>query len=94
MHSRRNAFLLTVLTALAGTLFQLGGCDLGELGKYIANINPCGTILNCNPVEYQFIKSDYSGPGADPNIDPTCTFPPYCPAAGDPFVPAIPGVNA
>jgi hypothetical protein len=66
------------------TLTQLGGCSLGSIGQYVANINPCGTILACDPVTYEFVRSGYRGPGADPDADPACTYPPYC--ADDPFV--------
>jgi hypothetical protein len=82
----RNRKLLrfTSLISIAGgaTLAQLGGC--GTLGRYIANINPCGTILACDPVTFEFIRSGYEGPGADPDVDPACTYPPFC--ANDPFV--------
>ncbi len=59
-----------------------------SVAHYLGGINPCGTLLNCDPVTYNFIKSDYQGPGANPNIDLACTYPPYC--AGDPFVQTIP----
>ncbi|MBK9118964.1 MAG: hypothetical protein IPM18_05075 [Phycisphaerales bacterium] len=68
------------LAALLGTCFQ-GGC--GVL-RYVNNFNPCGTILNCDPVAYRFITSGYQGPGVNIDIDPACTFPPFC--DGDPFV--------
>ncbi len=67
-----------------GTLFQLGSCSVGSALGYISGLNPCGSILACDPVTYRFLTSGYRGPGADPTIDPTCTYPPYC--AGDPFV--------
>jgi hypothetical protein len=68
---------------------QFGGCGLADLGQYIANLNPCGTILACDPVYYNFVRSGYSGPGANPDIDPACTYPPYC--ANDPFVATVTG---
>lgn len=74
----------TALVAALGTCFQCGGCSLCGIGQYIANFNPCGTILDCDPVTYEFIRSGYQGPGANPDIDPACTYPPYC--ANDPFV--------
>ena len=78
--------LLRVLSvaAIFGTCYQIGGCTLGGLGHYVANINPCGSILDCDPVQYRFITSGYDGPGADPDIDPACTYPPFC--DNDPFV--------
>jgi hypothetical protein len=76
----RTAIFVAFVAAVAGAC--MGGC--GDIGPYLANINPCGTILNCDPVAYNFVTSGYKGPGADPSIDPACTYPPYC--TGDPFV--------
>ncbi len=87
MQRRCNALVLATLTMVVGTCFQLGGCGLADLGQYIANLNPCGTILACDPVYYTFVRSGYSGPGANPDIDPACTYPPYC--ANDPFVTTV-----
>lgn len=70
--------------SVAGLCFQAGGCGVGTAARFLSNLNPCGTILNCDPVLYQFISSGYRGPGADPAIDPACTFPPFCDE--DPFV--------
>lgn len=72
------------LIACVGTCFQLGGCGVGDALSYVAKINPCLTILACDPVTYEFVRSGYRGPGADPKVDPACTYPPYC--ANDPFV--------
>ena len=73
---------LRILLALAmgGTLVQL---DLGCLGTIAKNVNPCGTILNCDPVEYDLLFADYP----DWDTDPTCTIPGFC---GGPF-PGTPG---
>lgn len=81
MRTRRFLRVLT-LAALAGMSVQLSACY--GFPQYVANFNPCGTILNCDPVEYRFLTSGYEGPGADPDIDPACTYPPFC--EGDPFV--------
>ncbi len=70
--------------ATSGALFQIGGCSLSGAQNFLSELNPCGTILLCDPVEFRFLTSGYRGPGADPDIDPACTFPPFC--AGDPFV--------
>jgi len=78
---------LGILAALAaGQLLALTSCipSWGDVGAFIRDFNPCGTILNCDPVAYRFLTSGYEGPGVDPDIDPACTYPPYC--AGDPFV--------
>jgi hypothetical protein len=82
MRNHHRSLLTLGWLIAAGTCFQLGGCS--SLGSYIAKLNPCGTILNCDPVEYRFISSNYQGPGADPKVDPACTYPPFC--ADDPFV--------
>ncbi|HPM24851.1 MAG TPA: hypothetical protein PLP66_13160 [Phycisphaerae bacterium] len=85
MRHRHTRVLSWLVAAVAvGTCYGFGGCSLSDVGHYVANINPCLTILACDPVEYRFITSGYKGPGADPDIDPACTFPPYC--DGDPFV--------
>ncbi len=86
----RRLFALSSLVVLTGTFFA--GC--ADIGALISNFNPCGTILNCDPREYTFIRSGYRGPGVDPAVDPSCTYPPFCPAASDPFVPPITGINA
>jgi hypothetical protein len=62
------------------------GCDLlGTAAGAISSINPCGTILNCDPAEYLFLTSGYEGPGVDPGIDPFCVYPPFCDATSDPI---------
>ena len=38
------------------------------------NYNPCGTILNCDPVEYDLMMNDWP----DWSLDPTCTIPGQC----------------
>lgn len=77
---RKTLYRTFPIALLVGTTFQ-GGC--GVL-RYVNQFNPCGTILNCDPVAYRFITSGYEGPGVNPEIDPACTFPPFC--ANDPFV--------
>ncbi len=77
--------LLTLGLCAAGTLCQFGGCGFPELTSFLTSINPCGTILDCDPAQYTFATSGYSGPGVDLNVDMTCTFPPYC---GTALVPA------
>ncbi len=77
-----------LLLSLAGaSLFQFGGCGLGDAIQFVTGYNPCGTILACDPVTYEFIRSGYDGPGADPEVDPSCTYPPFC--DNDPFVRTI-----
>jgi len=81
VNRRRNA-IVTLAAIAAGSYIPVVGC--GDLGTYLGRLNPCGTILVCDPVQYRFISSGYDGPGADPQVDPACTYPPFC--AGDPFV--------
>lgn len=84
--AERRALRLFALTLAAGTCLQFGGC-LRSVSSYARNFNPCGTFLACDPVEYEFLTSGYQGPGVNPDIDPTCTYPPYC--EDDPFVATI-----
>lgn len=83
---RRGWLRLTKSAALAATggiALQLGGCFDSAVG-FARNFNPCATILNCDPGDYEFLTSGYSGPGADPDVDLACTFPPFC---DEPIVP-------
>jgi hypothetical protein len=56
-------------SSLAGTTFQ-AGC----LGTIARNFNPCGTVLDCDPVEWDFMFHAFP----DWDIDPTCTIPGLC----------------
>lgn len=85
MQQMRKILLTAAVTLAAGTCFQFGGCNLGAIGSAVANINPCGTILNCDPALYEFTNSGYQGPGVDPALDPFCTFPPFCGTPQDPI---------
>ena len=85
MRSRSNAILRFVfVVGLAGTCAAIGPCDVVS---YVSNVNPCGTILNCDPLEYEFVKADYQGPGVDVELDPFCTWPPFCDPDVDPLAP-------
>lgn len=79
-HPLRKGWKRALAACLTGGVcFQFGGCSLlGTLGNFIGGFNPCGVILNCDPIEYNFLTSGYRGPGVDPDIDPSCTYPPYC----------------
>lgn len=70
--------------ASGGMMFQFG---CGAAGTFLRNFNPCVAVLNCDPVAFEFATSGYRGPGVDINVDPACTFPPFCP--DDPFVGTI-----
>lgn len=78
----RNRLRWFCLLAGVGTTFQFGAC--GTAANYVRNLNPCIIILACDPAAFNFLTSGYQGPGVNPDIDPACTFPPFC--ANDPFV--------
>ena len=80
-HRRAKALTMLLATASAGTVYHNAGC---QAAQFLSNVNPCGSILFCDPATYRFLTSGYEGPGVDVNIDPACTFPPFC--ANDPFV--------
>jgi len=70
-NGRVVALCMTIAaTSLAGSLF-----DIGCVGKVANNFNPCGTILNCDPAEYDLIMMDTV---PDWDLDPTCTIPGMC----------------
>lgn len=80
--NRRAQRIAAMATILSGTAFQFGGC--GNAVGFLRDFNPCGSVLACDPVTFRFLTSGYQGPGVDVEVDPSCTFPPFCP--GDPFV--------
>ncbi len=67
---RRFVGGLVAALLCGGTLLQVE-C----IGKVVRNVNPCGTILNCDPKEYDFMWQDKF---PDWDIDPTCTIPSMC----------------
>lgn len=74
-----SRFLRRVLQAMlvltAGTLMQVGSLSCtGMAEKVVNNVNPCGTIFNCDPVEYDLLTTDFP----DWELDPTCTIPGQC----------------
>ena len=79
---KSSAVSIIASLSLGGAVFQVGGC--GNVFGFLRNYNPCGVVLQCDPVTFRFLTSGYEGPGVDPEIDPACTFPPFC--ANDPFV--------
>lgn len=93
MHRIRKSFVTFATTlAAGGACFQLGGCDLlGTAAAAVSSINPCGTLLNCDPAEYDFLMSGIDGPGARPDLDPFCTYPPFCTADVDPIYGGLSG---
>jgi len=72
MRCRRNwpvALTLILSSFLTGSL-----AGLGCIEKVANNYNPCGTILNCDPAEYDLMMNDFP----DWSLDPTCTIPGRC----------------
>jgi len=79
MRPLRTRFLGLVMSLVAGgTCLQVGGCSLEGLTNFVTSLNPCGTILNCNPQTFAFFMNDFSEPGVQPSVDPFCTWPPLC----------------
>lgn len=64
---RRLAIQATLAASVCGTTFQIAGC-LSQVGQ---NFNPCGTVLNCDPTEWDAMFLDVP----DFNYNPTCTIP-------------------
>lgn len=93
MHRFRRTYLTLVTTlAVGGSCLQLAGCDaLGTAISAISGINPCGTILTCDPAEYEFLTSGIDGPGVRPELDPFCVYPPFCDAGVDPIFGGLTG---
>lgn len=81
--------LLSASVATGGACFQFG-C-VGGVGSVLNSFNPCGTIFNCDARLYQFVTSGIDGPGVRPEIDPFCTFPPFCDATQDPIFGGLAG---
>lgn len=73
---------LSAAGAVGGMLLA-NGCGVTNL---LSSINPCGTILNCDPDTFSYLTSGYEGPGVDTSVDIFCVFPPYC--DDQPIVPA------
>lgn len=76
MNKTLRMLRVAAVVATAGMCFQLGSCVTGGL-RYAASYNPCGSILNCDPAQYEYL-TEYDGPGIDIDYDPTCTWPPFC----------------
>lgn len=85
MTRKHRSVKLMIATLSTGMLFQVGGC-LSTVGSAVLDFNPCTTVLNCDPLTFEFVTSGYEGPGVDFDVDPACTFPPFC-TTNDPFVP-------
>ena len=89
---RRSLVALATTLAVGGACLQVAGCDaVGLAAGAITNLNPCGTILACDPQEYLFVTSGIDGPGVRPDIDPFCVYPPFCDAGQDPLFGGLAG---
>lgn len=92
--NRLNRWFQVVAASLfMGSVFSFPG--EGCASTVLHNVNPCGTILNCDPVEYDNALNDHF---PDYSKDPTCTIPGFCggtpfPATGGPIIGA-PGSDA
>ncbi len=72
--------------AVGGSSFVwINGCSPQGLTNLLSGFNPCTTILACDPTVFEFLTSGYEGPGVNVDIDPFCTYPPFCDAADDPI---------
>ncbi|HOA73539.1 MAG TPA: hypothetical protein PL151_12035 [Phycisphaerae bacterium] len=69
-HLQRIVQVLFVL--VAGMQFNFTCTGVAE--KVTHTINPCGTIFNCDPAEYDLLTTDFP----NWNLDPTCTIPGQC----------------
>lgn len=78
----RSARRLLAAVSLGGVCLQIDTCGTAQ---FLAGFNPCGSVLNCDPRLYNFVRSGIDGPGGNYNIDPFCTFPPFCTVADDPI---------
>ncbi len=85
MRNLRKPLVSLLTAASAGTCLQLGPCGLPELRQLASSLNPCGTILLCDPRAFEFVQSGIDGPGVRPDVDPFCTFPPFCSQDVDPI---------
>ena len=81
MRRMKKGLLAGMLAAAAaGNMFQLG---CGALQNVVGQINPCGTVLACDPAVYTFVREDGRGP--------FCTFAPFCGPEVDPLYGGILG---
>lgn len=93
---RRHYRTLVALLGIGamGSVFEIAGCSpVAGLLNAISGTNPCGTVLFCDPSEYQFITSGINGPGTNPNVDIFCTYAPFCGPQQDPIFGGLFGGN-
>ena len=66
---RRIGLQIVLVSAVCGATYSATGC----LSAAATNFNPCGTILNCDPAEWDLLTIDPSQP--DYSYNPTCPIP-------------------
>jgi hypothetical protein len=66
---RRIALQLVLASTVCGATYGVTGC----LSAAATNFNPCGSILTCDPAEWDLMLMDTSQPNYDYN--PTCPLP-------------------
>jgi len=76
MRTEKKWISMVLASGLLGSIFHV---PTGCFSKLANNVNPCGVILVCDPVEYDLLFQDFP----DYNVDPTCTIPGLC--GGTPF---------
>ncbi len=83
MRTRRSTLLAMLISG--GIAFQVFGCNPEGLAALFSSFNPCGTVLNCNPQVFLFAREGIDGPGVRLDVDPFCSFPPFCNPQDDPI---------
>lgn len=78
MRIRNKAKWVVILGMVATGSIELATCSPSSILSTVGGINPCGTVLTCDPATYNFIRAGYNGPGVNPNVDVFCTYPPFC----------------
>ena len=76
----RGCLRIMLAILFVGTTFQ-GGC----LGTIMRNFNPCGTLIDCDPLEYDYLAYGLPENAPDWDVDPTCTLPGFCGPVPFPF---------
>jgi hypothetical protein len=66
---RRIGLQILLASSVCGASFGVTGC----LSSAVQNFNPCGTVLTCDPAEWDLMLMDPLEPNYDYN--PTCPIP-------------------
>jgi len=87
-----RALRILAASVVVGSVFGGSCIGLGNLqsvgGSLIRSINPCGTILDCNPLEFDLLFNDVTTP--DFNECPISVLPQDCVGV---FPPTDPGAG-